>query len=224
MGLVQNRGSVLAFLFVLCIMCLGAYASLSTLMRVRTGEVVALETLTPTGGGEATPVSSVPVPTETPMETPTPHTELSTPVAPTATPVPPPTATSAPRPTATPSPTPTAAGASPTSVPPVGPHQYRVIRNEVDCSSGRLIGGKVYDADDNGLPWATIKLYNDFGWSATQQSEAPPETGKYEFAMGTEAGLFHLVVVDDSGQSVSPVLDLEYLPDCSNRIDWQRVR
>ncbi len=99
-----------------------------------------------------------------------------------------------------------------------------MIRNEVDCSKGGVIGGKVYDADGNGLPWATLKLYNDFEWSATDESEAPPEAGKYEFAMGTGAGLFYLVVVDDSGQQVSAVVDVEYRPDCSNRIDWERIR
>lgn len=82
----------------------------------------------------------------------------------------------------------------------------------------------MYDAGGNGLPWAKIRLYNDFGWSATQKSEGPPQTGKYEFAMGG-GELFHLVIVDIvGGQELSEVVDVEYQPGCSNYIDWQRVQ
>jgi hypothetical protein len=104
----QNKGSALAFLFILSLMCLGTYAAVSTLMKGRSSNVIALETLTPSPAGETTPTSSIPVPTDTPVETPSPHPEVSTPVAPTATPIPPATPTSPPQPT----PTPTCRGTS----------------------------------------------------------------------------------------------------------------
>jgi hypothetical protein len=98
-----------------------------------------------------------------------------------------------------------------------------VIGNERDCSTRGIIGGWIYDSEGNGLPWANLHLYNDYGWSATKQSEAPPQAGKYEYTMGSDAGLFHLVIVDDRGNPVSRVVDVDYEPDCSQRIDWERV-
>jgi hypothetical protein len=81
----------------------------------------------------------------------------------------------------------------------------------------------VYDADGNGLPWANISLYSDW-WSAPpKQSEVPPQSGKYEFAMGLDAALFHLLIVDSEGRPLSAVIDVDYQPDCSYSIDWQQV-
>jgi hypothetical protein len=216
----QNRGSALAFLFVLSLMCLGTYAAVSTLMKGRSSNVIALEALTPTPAGETTPTSSIPVPTDTPVETPSPQPEVSTPVAPTATPIPPATPTSPPQPT----PTPTRSVASPTPVPPVEGHLFRAVRNERDCSTGRLIAGSVYDADGNGLPGISIRIYNDYGWSPPPRlSEGPPQIGKYEFTMGFDAGVFHLLIVDNVGQSLSAEVDVNYEPACSYYIDWQRM-
>ncbi len=222
----QNKTSALAFLFVIFVVCLGACAAFSTLTRGKGGGIVAVGSWTPTLEVGATSTASAPAPTELPVETPTPHTELTTPVAPTATPIPPATPTSPPSPTPTPSATPTRSASESTPVPPSGPHQYTVIRNEEDCSRGRLIGGWVYDASGNGLPWANVRLYNDFGFSAIKESEGPPQApqaGKYEFTMGFDAGLFHVLVVDAAGQPLSEVIDVDYEPACSQRIDWQRV-
>jgi hypothetical protein len=221
----QNKGSALIFLFVLFVMCLGTYGAVSTIVKGRGSDVIALETLTPTAGAETTATRSTPVPTDTPAETPTPHSELSTPVAPTATPIPPATPTSAPRPTATPTTTPGRSAVSPTPAPPVGEYLFSAVRNERDCSSGgRLIGGKVYDADGAGLPGVKVHLYNDYAWSAEKSSEGPPQAGKYEFTMGSDVGLFHLVIVDNIGQPLSGVLDVDYQPSCSYYIDWRSVQ
>ncbi len=215
----QNRGSALAFLFVFSLMCLGSYAAVSTLMKGRSSNVIALEALTPTPAGETTPTSSIPVPTSTPLETLSPHSEVSTPVAPTATPIPPATPTSPPPP----SPTPTSTVASPTPVLPIEEHLFRTVRNERDCSTGRLITGRVYDADGSALTGIRLYLYTDDGWSADKFSEGPPQTGKYEFTMGFDAGVFHLLIVDNVGQALSAEVDVNYEPACSYYIDWQRV-
>jgi hypothetical protein len=103
-------------------------------------------------------------------------------------------------------------------------NQYQVLHNERDCSKGGLIGGFVYDAGGNGLGWANLRLYNDYGWSAVKQSEGPPQAGKYEFTMGSQAGMFHLVILDNDGQPVSPVVDVEYDPSCSQHVDWEKVQ
>jgi hypothetical protein len=222
----QNKGSALIFLFVLFIMCVGTYAAVSTLVKGRGGNVIALETLTPTTGAGVTVTSSIPVPTDTPAQTPTPHSELSTPVAPTATPIPPATPTSPPRPTATPTHTPTLSASGPTPAPPAGEYLFRVSRNERDCSaSGGYIRGTVYDADGTGLQGINIFIRDDYGNTAGPvQSKGPPNAGEYDFPRGSDPGLFHLLIVDNIGRALSAVVDVDYLPNCTNYIDWQRVR
>jgi hypothetical protein len=219
----QSKGSALAFVFVLLVMCLGGYAAFNTLAKGRSDAVIPSESQTPPTGAETTATSSIPAHTNTPEAAASPDSELSTPVVPTATPVPPPTPTLAPQPTPTATPSPTIPAAEPTPAPPSGPHQFYVIRNERDCAAGGIIGGWVYDADGNGLPWVNISLYSQW-WSAPlKQSEGPPQSGKYEFAMGYDAALFRLLIVDANGQPLSAVIDVDYQPDCSYRIDWQRV-
>jgi len=217
----QNKGSALAFLFVLSLMCLGTYAAVSTLMKGRSSNVIALQALTPTPAGETTPTSSIPVPTDTPVETPSPQPEVSTPVAPTATPIPPATPTSPPQPT----PTPTRSVASPTPIPPITEHLFRVVSDQRDCSTGQgYIRGMVYDANGDGLPGIGVRLYNDFGYSPDPiPSKEPPQAGEYEFAMGPDEGLFHLLIVDNVRRPLNPVANVDYLPGCTYYIDWQRM-
>ena len=220
----QSRGSAMAFFFVLLVMCVGAFAAFSALTSGRESPGVAIESGTPMEATGTVPGGSSPVPRDTPAETPSPGSELSTPVAPTATPVPPSTPTSPPSPTPSVSPTATETSTGPGPVPPSGSYQYRVTRNEQDCNKGGIIGGSVYDAGGNGLAWANLRLYNDFGWTGSKQSEGPPQAGKYEFTMGSEAGLFHLVILDNDGQPVSPAVDVYYDPSCSQGVDWERVQ
>ncbi|HUS71171.1 MAG TPA: hypothetical protein VM075_10430 [Anaerolineae bacterium] len=219
----QSKGSAAAFLAVLLFMSLGACASFIALTSGREGDVVAAETWTPAGLTATAPSDLSPIATDIPAGTPSPNPELSTPVVPTATPVPPSTPTPPASPTPSVAPTPTGTGTQP-GPPPPGPSQYRVTRNERDCSKGGLIGGWVYDAAGNGLGWANLRLYNDFGWAAAMQSEGVPQAGKYEFTMGFEPGLFHLVILDSEGQPVSPVADVDYDPSCSQRVDWERAQ
>jgi hypothetical protein len=220
----QSKGSAVAFFVVLIVMCVGACAAFSALTSGRESRVVAVESLTPSEATATRAADSSPVSSETPAQTPSPSSELSTPVVPSVTPVPPSTPTPLPSPTPATPPTPTAESTEPGPDPTQGPFPYRVTRNEADCSAGGLIGGRVYDASGNGLAWANVYLYNDYGWSARKQSEGPPQAGKYEFSMGSDAGLFHLVIVDDADQPQSRVVDVDYKPDCSQIVDWERVQ
>jgi hypothetical protein len=218
---VQNKGSALAFLFVLIVMCAGGYAAISILTSGGHSAALSTETATPTEALASLPPEATAVPTDVVGETPEPASDVSTPVAPSPTPVQPMTPTPVPSATPTESPSPTSESTEP--MPPVGPYQFRVGGNERDCSTGGVIGGFVYDASSNGLAWANLRLYNDYGWSASKQSEGPPQAGKYEFTMGADAGLFHLVILDNGGQPISQVVDVDYQPDCSQRVNWERV-
>jgi hypothetical protein len=222
---VQSKGSMLAFTFVLLVMCLGAYAAFSTLTAGRGSDRLAQATATATGDIATPSPAASAAPTDTPsgeaVETPAEGPELSTPVAPSPTPVAPSTPTPLPTATSTPAPSPTRSESEPEPEPP-GPTQYRVKRDERDCSTEGIIGGWVYDSDGNGLPWANLRLYNDYEIDVLKQSEGPPQAGKYEFTI-FGAGLFHLVVVDEQGHPLGPVLHIDYQPDCKQRIDWERV-
>lgn len=221
----QNKGSALIFLFVLFVMCLGAYGAVSTLMKGRSGNVIALETLTPIAGAETSATSSIPVPTDTPGETSTPNSELSTPVVPTATPIPPATPTSPPQPTATPTPAPTGPVATPPP-PPVGEHLFRTTRNERDCQNGQgYIRGMVYDANRSGLSDVNVHLYNYAGYDDRTLSKAGAiDMGAYDFPMGPDEGRFYLEIVDSLGNPISAAVVVDYLPGCTSYVDWQRVR
>jgi hypothetical protein len=220
----HNKGSALAFLFVLLLMCLGACAAFSALTRGRQSQAVAVESWTPTEASVSSPTGSTPVATSTPAGTPSPNPELSTPVAPTATPVPPATATPVESPTPRVRPTSTEPSGGATPIVPRGEYQFRVVRDERDSTTARLIRGWVYDAGGNGLAGAHVYLYNDYGYEARLQTEGQSQAGKYEFAMGSDAGVFHLVIVDGAGNPLSRVVDIDYQPDCSQRVDWQRAQ
>lgn len=220
----KNKGSALAFLFVLFVMCIGSYAAVSALLKGKASSPIALETEAPTTQGEMTLASSTPVPTDTPAETPVPHSELSTPVAPTATPVPPATPTSPPRPTATPSSTATPGTASPTRAAPIGEYPFVATRNERDCrANAGYIRGTVYDADGNTLSGVNVHLYSD-AYDQRIQSKGGIDMGKYDFPMGPDAARFYLEIVDNLGNPISAAELVDYDPACTNYVDWQRVQ
>ncbi len=220
----QSRGSALAFMFVLLVMCLGACVAFSVLTQGRQSQAVAVESWTPTEASVSSPTGSTPVATDTPAGTPSPNPEVSTPVVPTATPVPPATPTPPESPTPRASPTSTQTSGEATPVVPPGGYQFGVVRNEQDCSRVRLIGGRVYDASGNGLAGVQVYLYNDATYAHTLETEGQAQAGKYEFAMGSDVDVFHLVIVDGAGNPLSPVVDIDYHADCSQHVDWQRIQ
>jgi hypothetical protein len=188
--------------------------------------VIALATLTPPTEPRATSTASIPEPSHTPADTPTPHSEVSTPVAPTATPIPSPTATSPQQPTATPSPAPTVPTASPTSAPPSGEYLFAAIRNTKDCTGIQgYIRGTVTDSDGERLSGVHVHLYNNQEIDELTQSKAGAlDMGWYDFPLGPDAGRFYLQIVDNAGRPLSPQETVDYSPNCTTYVDWQRTR
>lgn len=221
----QNRGSAIAFLFIALIMCLGMCMAVSVLVKGSGRNVIALETLTPRKEAQITATGSIPVPTDTPAETPTPHSGLSTPFVPTATPIPPPTATPPPKPTPTPSPAGAEPEVTPTRPSPVTGYEFRVARREKDCGPGqRYIRGQVLDVNSHGLPGVNVHLYNNLEIDEVAQSKGGVlDMGAYDFPLGPDAARFYVEIVDASGRPLSAPETVDYSPGCTSYVDWQRA-
>lgn len=98
------------------------------------------------------------------------------------------------------------------------------VRQNAKCNGTGDIRGVVQDAQGNPLTNVGIKIYNDYGY-------LPPfartdAAGEYEIVLGSDKGLFHLVVVDDFGSNASAVLNVDYpggnVQGCHIVVDWAR--
>lgn len=100
------------------------------------------------------------------------------------------------------------------------------VRQNAACSGTGDIKGSVQDAQNNPLANVGVKIYNDFGY-------LPPyartnDAGEYQIALGSDKGVFHLVIVDDFGSNASAVLDVEYpggnVQGCHIVVNWTRIK
>jgi hypothetical protein len=100
------------------------------------------------------------------------------------------------------------------------------VRQNAKCNGTGDIRGAVKDAQGNPLSNVGIKIYNDYGY-------LPPyartdSAGEYEIVLGSDRGLFHLVVVDDFGSNASAVLNVDYpggnVQGCHIVVDWTRTK
>lgn len=98
------------------------------------------------------------------------------------------------------------------------------VRQNAKCNGTGDIKGAVQDAQGNPLSNVGVKIYNDYGY-------LPPyartdAAGEYEIVLGSDKGLFHLVVVDDFGSNASAVLNVDYpggnAQGCHITVDWTR--
>ncbi|MBI4674697.1 MAG: hypothetical protein HY741_23885 [Chloroflexi bacterium] len=100
------------------------------------------------------------------------------------------------------------------------------VRQNAQCKGTGNIKGAVQDAQGKPLQNVGVKIYNDFGY-------LPPyartdSAGEYEIVLGSDKGVFHLVVVDDFGSHASAILDVDYpggnVQGCHITVDWTRTR
>lgn len=100
------------------------------------------------------------------------------------------------------------------------------VRQNAQCNGNGEIRGSVQDQQGNPIQNIGVKIYNDYGYM-------PPfarsdDAGEYEIALGTDKGMFHLVVVDATGGNASAVLDVEYPggneQGCHIVVNWTRIR
>lgn len=195
----------------------------------RAPDISAPATLTPTFApaptDTATPTPLPPTATETSTATPSPQPPTATDV-PTSTPSPvPPTPTVTPAPSATtlptPAPPPTAA-ASPYRFLPVGEAQPDPSHPCPSCPHApAYIVGRVVDAA--GRPLANVRLlcYNEWHRYPIVASKAG---GEYDFAIIQAETTWHVVVLDQADQPISPEVAVHFDPHetCRYLLDWRR--
>lgn len=215
----QDRTYAIAFLLVLALICLGAYVAVTTVLFSPRVPTISLGTPTPSAPLEVTATPTLPL-----FPTPTSPPSLVTPVAPTPTPLPPATPTSSPTPTPEPSPmSPTPTPAPPT---PVGGFLYQVLRVEGPYrGQGRYIRGIVYDAEGKPEPGVRVHGYTDADDLGIKISKSSPiDVGQYDFPVGPTPGFYHLVIVSEAGQPISPVCDVDYPGSGTIYVYWRRVQ
>jgi len=217
----QDRTYAIAFLLVLALICLGAYVAVTTILFSPRLPTISLGTPTPPAPTGVTVTPTLPL-----FPTPTSPPSLVTPVAPTPTPLPP--ATPTPLASLTPTPEPSPTGPTPTPAPstPAGGFLYQVLRVEGPYSGqGRYIRGTVYDAEGRPEPGVRVHGYtdaDDLGIAISKSS--PSDIGQYNFPVGSLPGAHHLVIVNESGQPISPVCDVNYQGSGTFYVYWQKAK
>jgi len=100
------------------------------------------------------------------------------------------------------------------------------VRQNASCNGTGVIRGSVQDQQGNPLPNVGVKIYNDYGYLPPYARTDP--AGEYEIVLGSDKGLFHLVVVNDFGSNASAILDVDYPggneQGCHIVVDWTRTR
>ncbi len=100
------------------------------------------------------------------------------------------------------------------------------VRQNAQCNGTGDIRGSVQDAQNKPIANVGVKIYNDFGY-------LPPyartdNAGEYEIVLGSDKGVFHLVIVDDFGSNASAVLNVDYpggnVQGCHIVVNWTRIK
>ena len=124
---------------------------------------------------------------------------------------------------ATPLPAPTAIVGVNYPFMPAGP-----LRSDNQGCSEAVIGGSVRDAA--GVPLAGVRLwrYDQFGNEQVVESSAgEADRGQYSFAVGDQANIHYVQVIDAGGAIISPVIQVDHgqgvTPDAlCHWVDWQQ--
>lgn len=100
------------------------------------------------------------------------------------------------------------------------------VRQNAQCNGTGDIRGSIQNAAGDPVPNVGVKIYNDFGYLPPYARTDP--AGEYEIALGTDKGIFHLVIVDDFSSNASAVLNVEYpggnVQGCHIVVNWTRIK
>ncbi len=227
----EGKGYAIAFLLVLCIIGAGAYVAVSAILSHGRGAPSVSEQPTPTPVPIAdTAVPTQPLATNTPVVIPTIALPTATPLPPTDTPAPP---TPTPVETPTPMPTNTPSGPTPTPVPPTPSGGYAFQQDGAvrpGSAPGCGIFGYVRDAQGSFMQDVRVSVYNEWGFVIPQPARSKPvdapDAGYYDVTLNLVPGRWYVVVVDEGGREISPVVTVTRADEsapCLYRVDWRRT-
>lgn len=100
------------------------------------------------------------------------------------------------------------------------------VNQDAVCGGVGGITGSVRDRDGTPLANVAIRIYNDYDYHPPPFRTTPE--GTYAIVLGVDAGLFHLVVVNEDSSAASDIVDVDYPggmePGCHIGVDWIKVR
>lgn len=232
----MNKGYALGFFLVLLVLVLGTYVAYTGFVSSRAA-LLALPTEPPsTEVSESarpaitpspTPMPTVMVVTPTvsltstvvvslPVDLPSPTVAVEQPVA-----TQPPPAPTEPLPTVTlPPQTPTA--------PPLPSYPFRLAgppKADASYPNCCYLVGTVRDAAGNGLEGVQVQALNEWNTLPPAPTKGGAESGQYNIPIGFDVVSWDLIVLDGSGNPLSPKVQVQFDPNAANafRIDWQRT-
>jgi hypothetical protein len=89
------------------------------------------------------------------------------------------------------------------------------------------IFGWVRDMQGRGLAGVSVKRYDDYGNVGTATTKSGIDLGYYDFILGADPDIWHIVIIDGAGNPISPPMDVPHMKDgstaCQHRLDWQRT-
>ncbi|NLE75327.1 MAG: hypothetical protein GX605_01070 [Chloroflexi bacterium] len=234
----DRKSYAIAFLVILIVFCLGAYAGISlflvggqrltTLWSERLAPAhTATSAPPPTSAPAATAAPSATftaapvVVTPTPPAIVTPAPAVITPAAPTATPLGAglvgatptfPWVTNLPTAMTPPGGTPGDIWATPTA--PAGRYLFTAVggvrHDDTQGCYANYIRGTVRDAQGTPLEGVRVRAYDQWGNEAVAFSKGGTDLGQYDVVIGSTPNLWYVVVLDSAGNPISPVVEVPH--------------
>lgn len=227
----ESKGYAIAFLVVLCIIGAGTYVAVSAILGHGRDALPVSDQPTPTTVRIAdVPTATRPLATNTPVVIPTIALPTPTLLPPTNTPAPP---TPTPVETPTPTPTNTPSGPTPAPIPPTPSGDYTFHQDgpvRPGSAPGCGIFGYVRDAQGTLLQDIRVNVSNEWGFVIPQPARSKPvdapDAGYYDVTLNLVPGRWYAVVVDESGNEISPVVTVTRADEsapCLYQLDWRRT-
>jgi hypothetical protein len=116
------------------------------------------------------------------------------------------------------------------SPPPARPFLFdlvRPVRHTAGDCPGTYILGQITDKAGNALPDVRLRLVDEYNNQQTTATKSGADAGRFDFPIFGPPRTFYLTVVDSSGQTISPRIEIphgsgENAQATCHWVDWQR--
>lgn len=94
--------------------------------------------------------------------------------------------------------------------------------------TGQYIRGMVRDRQGQPLEGIRIRAYDLWGNEAFTRSKGGPDAGKWDVVLGSTENIWHVVILNDAGDEISPVAVVPHHQEgpfkdaCAHNVDWRR--